>query len=400
MLARSAHTDLQRLLEQALARFGLPGRVVVADDAVTLQGPRGPVSAPLGRLGTDWDDLSEGSRQRLGRDLARELVTTHRSLPSPADRGRRGPPGWVQGALAALAAASLSLGGYYTWKWFERPTAEVAPRLLSPEEYAAELTARNRRVCETTRARVLQGARVGPTDVDGWVVELALVGPADGGPPLSTEPALRRYLRRTSDRVGVVAWEDSEVLSEKRGAETAVEVGDDDLRTAEGALRRMVRLTFRGDYVDAYFTPEERIEFVRLANAVARDLGATGGALYARCEGASSNHLGAWFLGRTPQEAAASLLYFQGVERQPSLIRDAALTGAEGPRSRAEVLDTLADASMRLDHRRVAELVGAEDGMVESVPGGTSLRFPFHDGNRAGRAAQALARQLDLIAEP
>jgi len=154
---------------------------------------------------------------------------------------------------------------------------------------------------------------------------------------------------------------------------------------------------FSGPYVVPYFTEEQRGDYFKLADALAEELGATDGALFARCASSESHHIGSWFLGSTPGRAVSSLVYFMASYSEVPVLNPNALGVVAGPPLRAHAFDVISGAASGMDRSAAATLIGRELGMVSGRPDhATRLTFPFRDANRAARASVLAARALDL----
>jgi hypothetical protein len=156
-------------------------------------------------------------------------------------------------------------------------------------------------------------------------------------------------------------------------------------------------LVFSGPYVQPYFSEEQRSDYLKLADALAEELAATDGALFARCASSSSHHIGAWFLGKTPGAAAASLVYFMAGFTDVPALKPSVFGESAGPAQRGHAFDAIGAATARIDRSTAATLVGRELGAVSGRPEhGFRLTFPFRDAGRALRASVGIARSLEL----
>ena len=396
MLDAEAKLEIANLVQESLARFGMPGVIEIHGTDALLAGSGETVRVPLGNLATSWGRLDHEERGRLCRGIARNLVANRRSLPPPSATANQTTPAWLISVVTAAVVLVVIVGGYLGWEHWGGDSGAGESK-AAPIDYAQEREDRARRVCEATRTRITQGGRVGPGDVEGWLVEMTLLGPPESG----GDDFLDGLIQRDADGTGRVIWPGAPALAAAEGGRTGVEI--EELTLGDGPdARHGVRLSFRGRYVSPFFRKHERIQFIRLANALADARGAAQGALYARCEDSASNHMGAWFRGRTPAEAAAALLYFGGARRTPSIVASRALS-AEGNGIDPEfALKHLAVATESLRASRVGELIGKHGGMVAAAPNATSLRFPLHDVNGASRAAsrsaQLISREVGVAA--
>jgi hypothetical protein len=158
-----------------------------------------------------------------------------------------------------------------------------------------------------------------------------------------------------------------------------------------------LRLTFDGSYVTAYFREEERPAWIRAAGALAKQLGAIHGGLYARCAAGSSHHLGSWFVGPGPDGAALALLYFMGTYADVPHVRRALLEpDGSSALDRGFAFEQLARATRPLDRSRLAVILSPHGGMIGTNQSASYLTFPFRDADRAARASRDLARALEI----
>lgn len=396
--------DLRQLLQAALARHGVAGEVGFErqgeHERVTLSFAGERTAADLDYVAARWGAATLNERERLCQNLARTLVAQRRAGTTRA-LGHRTRSSWV-----LLGVAAVVIGGSGIWLQTAsgaRPTPAAQserPERSQREALAAEereRRARARRACAATESRVLRGATLGPSDAEGWVVEVSLVHHAADLP------------ERWGDWTGFVGsaadgeaerltWRESEPLATAaRGINAAVALREQRFPESAPAYSEQT-LTLMGDYVLPFFRERERIEFVRLAHALATQQEAELGALYARCEGASTHQLGAWFAGRNPGAASTALMYFMGVYAHPPQFPARVLgEPADGSVAPAFVLSSFADVTRRIDRRALATMIGGQDGMVAEADGLTSIRFPFVGSNAATRASVAVGRSLGLI---
>src|SRR6185295_5747574 len=93
----------------------------------------------------------------------------------------------------------------------------------SDEHERAERAAR---VCDATRARGLRGAAVGPSDVEGWVVELWALREA-AQPSPAADPALASFVSASGAAEHIV-WKGAPSLAALEGLDTTVTVSEAD----------------------------------------------------------------------------------------------------------------------------------------------------------------------------
>lgn len=388
-LPSHALAEIQQLVEAALARHGTAGTVQVNGDQIVLSGSGPSVSTHIAHLLVEWQQLPFPERQRKCSGVARDLSRQRR--PVPAAR-----PSRPRRSFGLLVVAGLGLGAAALyWKSEARlqPSARAAPAPAMSVLERAEQERRERaaRVCNATRTRIARGATVGPTDAEGWVVELAL---ARDGPRTAWESLVGFVSDAETPAGGRVAWAGAPELSDLVGAGTRVAVHERHWPGSTRSFDELV-LTFSGEYVLSYFRERERIRLIRFAHALAEHEQASLGALYGRCADGTAHHMGAWFLGTSPGAATAALLYYMGAHSEPAHLAPELLS--EQPAEAlvpAFALATLLDMTRRFDRQKVAALIGADDGMVAGPAHFTTLGFPFVDSDRAWRASFKIARGL------
>jgi hypothetical protein len=384
-----ALAEIRQLVEGALARHGTAGTVQVNVDSVMLVGSGPTVSVSVSRLLPRWEQLPFPERQRECGVLARDLSRQRRPLVPGGSRRQTRSFGLLVIAGLALAGAAL----YWRLSSRAQPVTAAAPlpALSALERAEEERQQRAARVCNATRTRVARGATVGPTDVEGWVVELALVRDAAQTPWAGVGAFVTDG---QADGGGRIVWSGAPELRDLTGSGTKVSVRE---RRWSGAARQFdeLVLTFYGEYVLPYFRERERIRLVRLAHALATSENATLGALYGRCAEGSAHHMGSWFLGSSPAAATASLLYFMGAHADPPQLPSELLSDQPGEALvPAFALTKLLELTRRLERQEVAALLGGHDGMVAGPPQFTTLGFPFVDSDRAWRASHKIIRAL------
>jgi len=383
-------TDICRAVNEALSRFGAVGQVSVHDDRVVLESPSGRYSTSLGLCARDWERLSPSDRQRAGIELARRLNDQRRTAPPRQLRPPRVGPYVVTGLLLAVLVAILVAYPFVT-----RPRDGAAPgpdsEASSPRSAQDE---RTRQACEQSRARVLRGGTLGPLDVDGWVVEVALLRPGTTL-ELLHDPGLAAFVERDPQGARLV-WTGSPELSQLTGPTTRFSVSERKYPTQGDPLWRELILTFSGRFVDRYFREEQRPAFFELADALTRRLGGTHGAVYARCAHRQDAMVGSWIRGGSVPAATAAVLFFMDVRSASSHVRSSPPRAGELA-SPVGILGRLEAAAASLDRRQLATLLADTGGMVAgSRDGPVTVVFPFKDFSRASRAGIQLARHLDV----
>ncbi len=388
-------SDICRQLQAALARFGSAAPLQVEGTRVRMT-PDAPAH-DLKPLALRWEDLGAEEQQREVTILARRLTRVGRGSGASA-------PTHGRAALWPLVWAALAVGGAVVyWRSPYGPGGNrgldvgapdgSAGTLDSPPAVAESDEEREARLCRATRARVLRGATVSPLDVDGWVVEIDLARPTD-------ERGWSRLGEFVSEAPAAIIWKGAPQLVAQGGENAGLQVHRESLAGRPEALERL-SLTLSGSYVKPYFQENQRIEVVRLAQALAKSHGARHGGVYARCAAGRTHHLGSWFMGTTVPEAAASLLYFMGATAVPAHLPPGLLSGnPELPVEPAYALRSLSLAGESLDRSTLSHHLGPQDGAVAAKPGFASVHFPFVDSNRALRASRGLAAALELSGAP
>ncbi len=385
--------EITTRIAECITRFGVAGEVQVDQQSARLVGHGPPAEVPLGDLLERWGELNQEDRARRCLDTARKLVSIRRSSLPPSQPPRfQQLPGWIVPLLAFVVLGAVG------WWWLRRPAGpkpEPERAAASASDRVAELDrdVRAEQVCQRTRSRVMRGATVGPLDVEGWVVELVLQ--RAGTRRLGQAGVMAEFIEANKPRPRVI-WPQAPALSALTGPETRVVVQESDLAAAGIQPRRSLVLTFQGTYINPYFERKQRIQYLMLANALAQRLGATHGALYARCKGGTNHHIGTWFLGPSPNEALGSLIYFMGTYADSPHVSSAVL-GDAAVLDRAQLFEGIRLASARAPRSEIGRWLGAQGGMIAGPAEGPSrVTFPFKDANRASRASREIARLLEI----
>jgi len=401
----SSAIELGQRLAETLSRFGIAGHVVVEGRTAILTGNGPTVSSDVGAVLDQWPNLPEDARQRRLAEIARKLAADRRARVGSGGASHGFSSRAFIARISALAGAFvlLCLGWMAYERWEASKAAERAgkPVVADYDEYERQRAERAARVCDATRSRVMRGASVGPSDVEGWVVEYwALRDPAK--PVLTTDPALQTFIAPVpGDAHHRVAWATAPTLSSLEGPDTTVTPIDDDVPASGPATWRGLRLVLTGRYVTPYFDETLRQEYQHLARALTDALGAEYAGLYARCAAGDSHLLGSWFRGPTPGGAVASLLFFMGTFGPHPDVRQS-LLAPEGASfvDRGLAFRNVASAASPLKKARIMTLLGAENGAISGKDDQLStVTFPFRDANRASRASREIARQLGIADE-
>jgi serine/threonine-protein kinase len=392
--------DLARRLEEALARFGVAGNVAVTSGVATLHGNGPTVSAELGGLVGEWHLLPEEARTRHVSAVARRLSSERRAVSSLAPAARSTFPAWVRPLALVVVIALAGMGLIRGYEYWAAGRGEAAARAVSRDYdgYERERAARAARVCDATRSRIMRGAAVGPSDAEGWLVELWALRAAERPSP-ALEPALGDFVSAgTAGAKGRLVWTGARLLQGRDGPDTSVDVSEANLPETGAPGLRGVRLTFTGRLVPPYFEDTPRLEYQRFARALTDAIGADYGALYAHCAGNGAHHLGSWFRGPSPGGAATSLVYFMGAFGERPELRRSLLVqeGATSP-DLWYAFQSVSHATGSLRKGRVMNMISTELGMIAGLDDRVStITFPFRDANRATRAAHSMARELGI----
>jgi hypothetical protein len=394
-------SELSQRVAEALARFGVAGDVLVSGGVAALQGSGPTVTVDVSAVLAEWPGLAEDARQRRVSEIARRLAAERRALTNAGpSRPGNGVPEWLVPVAKGAAGLVLLAGGWVGYRqWAGRAAdAEKKPVIQDYDAYERERAERAARVCDATRSRVMRGAAVGPSDVEGWVVELwALRNAASGS--LLADPALAQFVGQAKEQdKGRVVWPLAASLVGAEGPDTAAVLEEGNIPERGPATYRGLRLILTGRYVVPYFHETLRAEYLKFARALTDALGADYAALYARCADSTSHHLGSWFRGPTPGGGVTSLLYFRGTFNESPAARGSLLPppGATG-RDPAFAFKNLANATAALKKARVMSMIGMESGMISGADDRAStVTFPFRDSNRASRASHTIARDLGI----
>jgi hypothetical protein len=384
--------EIQRSVEAKLVRYGAVGKVVIdgLGQTISLMGSGPPTTLPIGALAVRWTEIAFEERERECSHVARSLLRARRPL-SPGPGRRRGAP-----YFALAVCGGLLLGGSVAYRkvrlYLTERAAAAREAVQEPMDPDAERQAHAAQVCNATRARLSHGGTVGPSDTEGWVVELALVRPASA----AAWPPLTPYLAFASGAAsGHVDWEGAPELSQLRGHDTRVEVRDELLPVTSPQFRQRT-LTFSGGYVVPYFREGQQIQLVRLAHALAETHAVNVAALYARCAQGQEHHMGSWFVGTSPGAAAAAVLFFMGAYAQPAQLPHEVLSSREDRALEPEfALGNLLATTQRLKKQDLAAWIGPQDGTVAGSSSFTTIAFPFVESDRALLSSRGLAKLFE-----
>jgi hypothetical protein len=415
--------QMRAMVEAELQRHGWPGKPRVEGQFLVVG--KGDTEARVDLQGSlqQWDSLPDDLRLRRVQQIAKLLSEgAERALvrPPPPQQRRSNRPGLFS-FVAPLLVLALTAGAIVVAyrllspnrdsplatfnRWLGSPTRASASASASASatapSYNASSIEQERAViasaaCGNSRTRVARGGNVGPADVEGWQVELVLLrrGPAVD---LSQSAALAPFVRRAAgSATGKLVWPQAKSIVAEERFDAQVE-----LRALPPLGEKNVSgvsFVFSGPYVTPYFTEDQRLDYLLLADAMAEAIVATDGALFAHCTNNDAHHVGAWFLGMTPGAAIASMIYFMEAFTDLPVLKPELLgSGSTAQARRGHTFDAINQATAALSRNSVATLVGGELGMISGRPNKPArLTFPFRDGNRASRSGLLAARSVGL----
>ncbi len=379
--------DIRQYVHEALARFGAVGQVLVEGDVVVLVAPTGRFSTPLGPCRRSWWEMAPDERRRAATELARRLNDQRRSAV-PLSRARPTAKPYVLTGLLLL----VLVAGTAAYPVLVRPPAPAPSD--SSETAPSDVDARSRNACELSRDRVLRGGTLGPLDIDGWVVEIALLR-ARSTRELERDPELRAFVDDAATGPHLV-WAGAPELVGLSGPNTALTLAERRYPASGPAEWRELVLTFSGRFVDRYFREPERTAYFDLADALTSQLEASYAAVYARCSHRPNDAMvGSWIRGPDVPAAAAALVFFMDVRSAATHVQVRPSWGA--PSGSPQALPHFRDLAGKLDRRSLAELLADTGGMVAGgAESPVTVMFPFKDFSRPSRAALQVARHLDL----
>ena len=410
--------QIRGMVEAELQRLGRPAKLRL--EGLVLIAGKGATETRTDLKGSiqQWDSLPSDLRERRVLQMAQLLgeVAQRTAVVARPTRPRRSYAVSIFSLVAPLIVAGLTLGGLavaYRYlspnkespfaavsRWLKvGPVASVIASVTAPT-YNANNVEQERAViassaCSKSRARVARGGSIGPTDVEGWQVELVLLR-RGSRVDLSQSSAMLPFVRRApGSTTGTWVWPKANSLISEQRFDAQIEVRP--LPPLAEKNMSGVSLIFSGPYVVPYFTEDQRADYFKLADALANALDATDGALFAHCADDEAHHVGSWFLGATPGAALASLIYFMEVFTDLPVLTPKLLGSGSGAERRGRAFDAINQATAGLKRDSIATLIGGELGMISGRSNQPArLTFPFRDGNRASRAGLEAARSLGL----
>jgi hypothetical protein len=405
-------SEIQALVEQELLQSGVRAPLRRERDTLVLRRGTSETSADIAGTLSQWDSLPDDLRARRVQQIAALLATDSPAQLAPvaaAPRAARSAKREVglrwYSVLAPISIALLTAGAIAVAYHYLAPRgggpsvfgvasggSAAQTSSVDPDRERAALAGS---ACDQARRRASQGASLGPADSEGWVVELTLLrrgAPVD----LTLAPGLSKFIQlKPGSKIGTLAWPPATNLSAVQRFDAEVLLSST-APLGEGRLSGL-DLVFSGPYVVPYFTEAQRGDYLKLADALADELQATDGALFARCANGDSHYLGSWFHGSTPGRAVTSLVYFMASYNDVPTLKPNVLGVLSGPPQRGHAFDVINAAAAELDRSAAATLIGRQLGMVSGGRGNaTRLTFPFRDANRAERASVDAARSLQL----
>jgi hypothetical protein len=372
--------DIQRQLAKELARRGVEAKLTLTNDTATLQSAAGSTHANLGDLPKHWRQLTSAGRRQRIEALAEHLAA---DFLRPAATGQ-----WKTIVpLVLIALTTIVLGVLLI-----RGAVPSAAPVTEERRKTPERSRQAAKVCEATRSRVMRGATAGPADHEGWTVELALVTAAAGDSSAGANSPGEFFSPLANDRLKV-SWNGTPELNSLQGGHVELETRD------EGDLNESVFL-LRGDYVRSYFDELGRAQWQRFAAALAKQVQAKYGGLYARCSHQSSHHIGSWYAGEDDGAAAAALIYYDAVFSQARFLNAEFLPDRRRiGRPELAALLRLGERTKGTDRTQLAMWTSKDGGLVTTFAERTMLKFPYRDSNRASRSSARIARRLGIAEE-
>ena len=321
--------ELSAKTTEALGRYGVAGRVEVEQHLVWLIGHGPTVEVAVSESDISRARQSAADLQGLAERLAKGLSAARRSSARKsvdnsgwADWLRVVPPLGLAG-LGIWAAAHYLLPHHSTPSDSFKPASTVSRSVPGHGPQPRERQQQDYQSCLGTVSRVQQGGSVTTMDVDGWVIELSLISDQPSLGPTSSE--LNKYFKFKPTGSGIERLQhmtDTPIINGADADQAGVVISKDPLASAVAGGQSGVLVTWRGQYVNAYFQQQSREEYRRTAEVLFTELQARYGALYARCAQGTARYLGSWYRGPDVGAALAILVAEMEVFADVSQIPD------------------------------------------------------------------------------
>lgn len=398
-------SELILRLEEQLGRFGVAGRIELDGTWLRLRGHGPTILLECPELAS-WVTATIAERTRIVDRVARELVRQRRSNESPVAARSRAWDWFRPVGILALTG----LGVVAAWRWLGRPATDAVVAATRPPSSEASSNAPTlssgaglslregpaAERCSKVQSRISTGGSVSPLDVDGWLVELALMS---SDPALNpTSPRLETFLAKNGNASHArrVIWNEDPELSAWGDSSSFAVVTEEPLVDVVAGTKGGVRIAWSGRYVEKYFDEAGRVRMQRLAAAMYEATDAQYGALYARCAGGAIHQIGSWFRGKDSSKAVLSLIGAMGLHARVVHL-DGADPRVASPIEQRRRWDTLTDRAKRIDKQRLTMALINDEGLVASRTGSwVTVTFPYQDANRATRASLRIARSLGV----
>ncbi|MFO0593436.1 MAG: hypothetical protein U0441_38195 [Polyangiaceae bacterium] len=440
-VAREVEAAVQKALENA----GVQGRVKIEGRNLTLHGGGAAVEIDALYLVEQWALLPPDLRERKASDVATRLIDANAAAGSgtlasaglgvsgrptsgapagggpslrpgasqrPPQRSNEAPPN-VSGAprpyvpsvrpLGAPApgarrppfviplGALVVLGGIVALVMLYRSGQSPSPTNSSGSATTATATgaatesadARNSRLCEAARARVLSSGTLAQIDAEVWLAELWLASSK------TSDLAHAKGLDDLVQQGKLTASADPDLAAVQLGS---VEIAGDEGRPDAGY--HAIQIRFRGGYVSQFFDAAGREKMNRVAGKLADATGAELGALYGRCAHLRYHDIGAWFRGATVTHAATSLVYTMGFFSERRLTNH----DPNAPPKTAD-LGPLFTALGKMERASLESAVRDAGGTFApgaSAADPTTITFPMGGPTRAARATGDVAKSAGM----
>lgn len=425
----NAAREVEAAVQKALETAGVPGRVQLEGRTLTLHTGGAAVEIDALYLVEQWALLPEDLRERKASDVATRLIDANaasasgtlasggssvsgrptsgapagvsgrpdsvaprpvgapvrpfvpsvRPTGAPAAGSRRPPMTLPIGVIVVVGSAIALVVLYLRGQSPSPPGVTVSTNATASGTSTGESAdARNSRLCEAARARVLSSGTLAQIDAEVWIAELWLASSK------SADPAHAKGIDALVQNGKLTADADPDLAAVPIGSVT---IAADD--SASDAAYHAARIQFRGGYVSQFFDAAGRERMNRVAGKFADATGAEIGAFYGKCAHLKHHDIGAWFRGATPAHAATALVYGVG------LFSERRLTNRD-PNAKPTLADVgpLVTALGKVDKTALETAVRDAGGTF--APGAsagdpTTIAFPMGGPTRAARATGSVA---------